>query len=498
MHIKKLIPALLCAVMALSGSAVLAETVPYQGYTYNAEGESVPAPAPYLVQSVLKGTDFGCGALNAPQDLFVTAGGDIYIADTGNNRIVILDSRFHCVKAIQSVLDAGKPQKLSGPSGVFVSKDGTVYIADTGNKRILKLDAAGRVLQTFARPKSDLYGSDLDFKPEKLAVDSTGYVYCYAYGVYDGLVEYDNTGKFVGFYGSNKVSLSLQNLTTYMWKQVFSKSQSNAMIQLIPTEYSNVFIDENDFIYTSTHKTDNSLDEIKKMNALGDNVLRYPTTGVLYPHNNFGDIEQDTEKGNVVDSKFDDVEVDADGIISALDTERCRIFQYDQDCNMLFVFGDKGSQRGMFLKPTAIEKTGDDYLVLDASMNSLTVMEPTAYAKLVRQATLLYNDGRYTDSTGLWKEVLKLNSNCSLAYSGIGKALLQQKDYKQAMYYLKLGQDRNAYSDAYRAYRKIVVRKYFFLIVALVAAALVAVGKLLRLLLKKLGFCVQKKHMVFR
>ena len=51
-------------------------------------------------------------------------------------------------------------------------------------------------------------------------------------------------------------------------------------------------------------------------------------------------------------------------------------------------------------------------------------------------------------------QILKRNGNYDLAYIGIGRALLRQKHYKEAMDYFELKQDSTNYSKAYKLYRK--------------------------------------------
>lgn len=68
-----------------------------------------------------------------------------------------------------------------------------------------------------------------------------------------------------------------------------------------------------------------------------------------------------------------DVQVDADGILSVLDNQRGRVFQYDKEQNPLCIFGGRGEQQGFFKNATALEKLGSEYLIADADKNSLTV-----------------------------------------------------------------------------------------------------------------------------
>jgi DNA-binding beta-propeller fold protein YncE len=84
---------------------------------------------------------------------------DVYIADTGNNRVV---------KVTPAGLQTTVPATgLSGPTGVAVNNSGDVYIADTGNNRVVKVTPAG--LQTVV---DDQVGA-----PAELALDAAGDVF---------------------------------------------------------------------------------------------------------------------------------------------------------------------------------------------------------------------------------------------------------------------------------------------------------------------------------
>jgi len=77
--------------------------------------------------------------LRLPDDVKVDAAGNIYVADTGKNRI-----RKIAPNGTQTTVAAAAG--LNQPSGVAVDITGNLYIADTGNRRVLKVDAAGNIV----------------------------------------------------------------------------------------------------------------------------------------------------------------------------------------------------------------------------------------------------------------------------------------------------------------------------------------------------------------
>ena len=124
--------------------------------------------------------------LNFPEGVAPDGAGNLYIADTYNNRIRKVDAAgvISTVAGGGSSLGDGGPAtaaQLSGPSGVAVDGAGNLYIADRGNRRIRKVDAAG-VISTVAGGGSSLgdggpaTAARLNF-PVGVALDGSGNLY---------------------------------------------------------------------------------------------------------------------------------------------------------------------------------------------------------------------------------------------------------------------------------------------------------------------------------
>ena len=147
------------------------------------------------------------------------------------------------------------------------------------------------------------------------------------------------------------------------------------------------------------------------------------------------------------------------GIYSLLDQKRGRIFTYDHEGNLLYIFGGLGTQTGTFVTPTAIESIGSNILVLDSYRAEILVFSETEYGQLINEAVGLRFDGDETLAVELWKKVLEMDENNELANSGIGKAYLSSGDNKLAMKYLKLGMNRHYYSVAFKRYRNEILKE---------------------------------------
>lgn len=450
----------ICQLMALLVVVILiAPKAQADSYLYDLNDRSVTTPDTYLVLRVYAGNDLGVGAMSSPQDLFVDRDGQVYISDMGNNRILQFDNNFKHIRTITEVMLDGKPTLLNQPKGVFAA-NGLVYICDTGNARVLVVDEQSKVVRKMTREGFFAVNKSIAFRPEKVAADSDGNVFVVDRSIYQGIVQYNIEGKFVNFFAPNKVDVTASVVLSQMWKNLFSSQQVDSMERNLPNPYNNVYISPGNFLYTAAMDVSVG-QELKCLNALGKNILK----STEMTEHIFGDREITFNKDKAMLSRFVDVHVDKSGIMCGADNFQGRLFLYDQNSSLIGLFGGSGSYKDTFRNLTAVDKLGDNYLVLDGEKNSLTLFKPTAYIKQVRDALDYYNQGLYRESVVLWEEVLKKNSHFSIAYRSIGRAYLQEGKYKEAMSMLKTGGDTYFYSLAFKEYRKNLTRKYFVWII---------------------------------
>ncbi len=465
----------LMACFILGNPVVAYGALPYNTYTYDYKGRSILSPAAYLPAEIIDGERLEVGAFKDPEDMFMAENGDIYILDSGNNRLILFDSDWNVIRCIEKFDNNGKNDSFGNPQGLFVSDQGIIYVADTDKNRIVKLDRDGNFLCEYGPPKSEIIPEDFIYNPTKLAVDKAGRMYVVARTVNNGVMELDSGGNFIGYMGAPRVS---PNVWDFFWKRISTREQRRRMEKFVPTEYNNISIDQEGFIYATTSAIDadellvtinnrvmdGKVSPIKRLNPTGEDVLR--RRGYFPP---VGDVNMSFIGSFIGPSAIIDVAVWDCGMYSLLDARRGRIFTYDSDGNLLFAFGGIGIQRGIFKTPIALETKEDRIFVLDKALNRITVFDTTEYGRCVIDAVKYHYKGRYEESTAMWKEVLKYNSNADLAYTGIGKTLLRQDEYGLAMKYFKLAFNKSYYAKAFKLYRKEIVKKYFPIIIAAIA-----------------------------
>ena len=162
-----------------------------------------------------------------------------------------------------------------------------------------------------------------------------------------------------------------------------------------------------------------------------------------------------------MDNNFVDIVVDDKGFFSLLDSKLSKIFEYDSEGNLVFVYGGAGQQVGTLQQASGMAKLGDKTLVIDQVTCSITVYGLSDYGEALHEAVSYYNKGLYAEADPAWREVLLYNANSDLAHVGIGKVYYLNGQYENAMKEFKLANDRENYSKSYALYRKDVIRDNF-------------------------------------
>lgn len=341
-----------------------------------------------------------------------------------------------------------------GARGIAVVED-NIYLADSEKGRIIKLTHDYKVVDAFFGVDDETFKA-IDYKPYKITVDISGRMYVVASGVYEGVLELDSDGSFNRYVGVNPIKLTPVEV---LRRFLMSEAQKARTSRFLPTSYTNVAINHKSFIFATALPRENEAEDIIQLiNPKGIDVLK--RNGYHPP---MGDIMFVNERNNyVIDgpSELVDIAIGKGGIYSVLDAKRSRIFTYDDEGNLLYVNGDKGDQSDKFARGVALDYLNDNILVLDRD-GTIILYSPTEFGEKVNEAVYLHSIGEFGLARNLWEEVIKLNTNYEVAYKGIGRFHLREKNYKEAMKNFKLGHDQYYYSKAFVNYRNEVIKKNF-------------------------------------
>jgi streptogramin lyase len=148
----------------------------------------------------------GDGQFMNPLGIAATGSDDtavVYIADTGNHRIQKFDGNGNFTTKWGRNGGDGTSGSADGefdsPYGVAVDADGNVYVADTGNNRIQKFDSDGNFITKWGSCGCD--EGEFNF-PRGVAVDIAGDVYVVD-ELNDRIQKFDSEGGFIAEWGEN-------------------------------------------------------------------------------------------------------------------------------------------------------------------------------------------------------------------------------------------------------------------------------------------------------
>lgn len=491
---------------AMLGSLAVSAAAPYATYTYNHGGMMLQSPTAYVPQQVIStkslayslSAEGGASAnaklkyakametpLSSPSDIFVDDLNHVYISDTGNNRIIVTDEGYNVRLIIGAFTNNfGVPDGLNEPNGLFVTEN-EIYVADKGNSRIVIFDKLGNFVDIVPEPASEVMPENSTYTPIAVAVDSAGRIYVVSMTTNYGVLSLNRDGSFNGFVGAQKVTV---NALDYFWRKFQTAEQIASSESYVPTEYNNICMDSDDFVFVTTssieessvasaikgHSKSGNYAPVKRLNPNGSDVMLrngiWPPSGEV----DFTDYARDNIK-ITGPSTVVDVAVGENGTWSIIDTKRSKVFTYDSQGNLLYAFGDFGDQVGNIQNLQAIDYQGTNILLLDKTSSSVTVYKRTDYGDLLAAAIQNDADQNYSQAVTYYTSILQRNNNYDTAYIGIGQSLYRSGEYVQAMRYFRYAYDTTNYSTAYQAYRKqwIEDHLWIFLIVAVVILVVV-------------------------
>ncbi|MBQ2377869.1 MAG: YIP1 family protein, partial [Clostridia bacterium] len=303
-----------------------------------------------------------------------------------------------------------------------------------------------------------------------------------------GIIVMTDKGVFTSFIGAQKV---VANMWQIVWRRFQTEDQRAQSASFISTEFNNIAINDDGFIYVTTaslseqkqqsainnKETSGDNAPVKMLNASGKEIMR---RNGFWPPSGEVDVSNLSIDAITGPSKVTDVAVGPEQTWTIVDSKRSKTFTYDFDGNLLFAFGNEGTMLGNVSNIQSICYQGDVLMVLSALTNTITTYKRTEYGDALIQALKYQNDRQYDDAIDAWIEILKRNSNFDTAYVGIGQSLFRQGEYEEAIEYYKSAYDTKNFSNAYKEMRKEWISKYLFVMIAVVVVLIIAISKFMK------------------
>ncbi|MBF0538657.1 MAG: SMP-30/gluconolactonase/LRE family protein [Nitrospirae bacterium] len=310
-------------------------------------------PTPYIFVTKWGSQGTGNSQFNTPFDVATDAAGNVYVADSYNNRIQKFDSSGNYLTQWGS-LGSGDGQ-FGGPVGLAIDNSGNVYAADWGNNRLQKFDSNGNFIMKWG---SSGTGDGQFNNPYGIAVDTAGNVYV-ADTVNQRIQKFDSNGNFIMKWGSNGSG----------------DGQFSNPYGIAVDTAGNILV------------ADSDNNRIQKFDSNGNFIMKWGSKGsgdgqLYWPFR---------------------VTVDKTGNVFVLDTGNNRVQRFDSNGAFVIKWGSFGSGDGQFNQPygIAVDTAGNVY-VADSLNNRIQkfapLKTPSNYNLTVTQAGS--GSGSVTASTG--------------------------------------------------------------------------------------------------
>lgn len=439
--------------LGLLSQTVKAENASAYTYTISESGMWARTQDAYLTGSIL----FNDMGLNQPEDMYIK-NGKIYIADTGNAQILVVDQNSNETQYIGKDI-------LNTPTGIYVYDNGEILVADYGLSKVGLFSSTGELIRWYERPDSPIFGKNTNFNPKKVVSDDRGNIYIISEGSYDGVIQLSKEGEFIGYFGDNNTKLTV---TEALQDLFFTDAQKAKLFNRIPQTFYNLAMDKKGMIYTVTQGGKSHA--VKKHSVAGANMLNKNKKAIVYD-----------------EPTFVDISVANNGQIYAV-TNSGLIYEYDTTGSVVFSFGGAAianDKSGLFSVVSAIDVDENNYLyILDKERGIVQVFYPTSFAEMTHKAINLYDQGKYNESKIVWQEILKLSGNARIAHNGLGKAYFQEGNHEKALEHFEFAINVRDYSETFWEIRNNFLQSNGALIIIIITL-IYAIYMLLKFLDKK-------------
>jgi streptogramin lyase len=249
----------------------------------------------------------GSGQMKAPQGIATTSSGNLWVADTGNNRLEKFSPAGSLINNISG--EGTEAGKLKEPSAITVAPDGSIWVADTANNRIEQWNSSLAFVRAIG--KEGTGGGE--FKgPAAIEADSSGDIWVGDRGN-SRVEEFDEYGTYLKQFGSKGTGGGQFSFSGQMGLTVDGSG--------------NIWITDGHF-----------------------HVQRWTIPGFPVYLTTIGGLGS----GNGKFFHPADVATDAKGNVWALDSEQARIQEFNEKGEWLRTTGSSGSGAGMLSSPSAL------------------------------------------------------------------------------------------------------------------------------------------------
>jgi len=290
------------------------------------------------------------GEFSSPSAIAMDPSGNIYVADTNNNRIQKFTHNGNFIakwgtKGIEDV-------QFDRPLGIAVDSAGNVYVADTYNNRIQKFKSNGEFITKWGSIGS---GDGQFNQPSGIAIDALNNIYV-ADSYNNRIQKFDSNGDFLTKWGA--------------------RGQEDSQFR----EPLGIDVSSSGYVYV----TDTENDRIQKFTAYGAFLAKWGKYGT----------------GNGEFSSPYGVAIDTSGNVYITDSRNNRIQKFDSEGTFITKFGKSGHDEGSFSEPYGLVIDTTGYVFIADSRNdriqvfkrSSTGELPTANSQTVE----VYEDGSIT------------------------------------------------------------------------------------------------------
>ena len=122
--------------------------------------------------------------------------GDVWVVETGAHQLLHFNSQGQLIARIGE--RGPGPGQFNFPTFIWIDQEGRIYLVDSMNSRIQLLDPAGAYLGSFGEP-GDATGYMA--RPKGIATDSRGHIYV-ADALFHAVQIFDRQGNFLYSFGS--------------------------------------------------------------------------------------------------------------------------------------------------------------------------------------------------------------------------------------------------------------------------------------------------------